>query len=108
MLDIEKLTLEEIMEILNLQDTRSVKKWLMENNIPISQIGRTKVVNRFMFELKQQQLAIEELKISYPNNWFEIYEANTPDEGMVKAISILYPQHHKVKRIANHKNKFIH
>ncbi|MGE5943997.1 MAG: hypothetical protein ACM31G_06625 [Flavobacteriales bacterium] len=108
MLDTRNLTLEQIKNMLGLDDTRSVKSWLTENGIPFSQIGRKYVVNQFMFELKQQQLAVEELKISYPNCWFEIYDANTPDKGMVQAISELYPKSSvKKKKINNKENNLI-
>jgi len=101
------LTLEQIMKTLNLKDMRSAKKWLIKNNIPIIQIGNRNVANEFIFQMKQQQSIVEQLMITYPNNWFEIYEANNSNKGMVKAMSIIYPQHRKVKRIANQKNKFI-
>ncbi|WP_111308850.1 hypothetical protein [Confluentibacter sediminis] len=108
MLDIRNLTLEQIKNILGLEDTRSVKRWLAENDIPFSQIGRKHIVNQFMFEFKQQQFAVEELKISYPNCWFEIYDANTADKGMVQAISELYPKSSvKKKKINNKENNFI-
>ena len=107
MLDIRNLTLEQIKEILGLEDNRSAKIWLNKNGIPISQIGRTKVVNQFMFEFKQQQLAVDGLRIGYPNNWFNIYEANTPDKGMVKAISELYPQINRVKKVNNEEENYI-
>ena len=108
MLDIRNLNLEQIKKILGLEDTRSVKRWLAENGIPYSQIGRKQIVNQFMFEFKQQQLAVEELKISYPNKWFEIYDANTEDKGMVKAISELYPKGIMNKKASNkYVKKFI-
>ncbi|MEC3906144.1 hypothetical protein VOI54_03885 [Tamlana sp. 2201CG12-4] len=107
MLDIRTLTLEQIRNFLDLDDNRSAIKWLNDNGIPISQIGRKYVVNQFMFELKQQQIAVEELKISYPSKWFEIYDANTPDKGMVKAISELYPRKQLIKVKKNKENSYI-
>lgn len=107
MLDIKNLTLDQIKEILGLEDNRSVKTWLKKHGIPISQIGRKKMVNQFMFDFKQQQLAVEGLRISYPNNWFQIYEANTPDKGMVKAISELYPQTKKIKKVNKNGENYI-
>lgn len=107
MLDVRNLTLEQIKNMLDLDDTRSVKNWLAENNIPFSLNGRKYVVNQFMFELKQQQLAVEELKISYPSKWFEIYDANTPDKGMVKAISELYPRKNLIKVKKSKENSYI-
>ena len=107
MLDIRNLSLEQIKNILGLEDTRSVKRWLAENDIPFSQIGRKHLINQFMFEFKQQQFAVEELKISYPSKWFEIYDANTPDKGMVKAISALYPKKGLIKVKKNKENRLI-
>ena len=83
--------MKDVCDILGLSDGRSAKKWLYDNNVPISKIGSSPVVNSFSFELKRQQLLVEELRISYPNNWFEIYDANTKDKGMVKSIKALYP-----------------
>lgn len=107
MLDTRNLSLEQIKEILGLEDSRSVKKWLSKNGIAYSSIGRKHVVNEFMFEFKRQQLVVEELKIYYPNNWFKIYEANTSDVGMVKAIRELYPEVNRVKRNNSSKRHFI-
>lgn len=108
MLDIRNLTLEQISTILDLDDNRATMKWLNDNGIPFSQIGRKYVVNQFMFDFKQQQIAVEELKISYPNKWFEIYDANTEDKGMVKAISELYPKGAVNKKVSNkYVKKFI-
>lgn len=107
MLDTRNLSLEEIKEILGLEDSRSVKKWLSKNGIAYSSIGRKHVVNEFMFEFKRQQLAVDELKICYPNNWFKIYEANTPEKGMVEAIRELYPEVNRVKKNNPNKRQFI-
>src|SRR5690606_25418060 len=103
MLDIRNLTLEQIKNILGVEDNRSAIKWLNDNGIALAQIGRKYVVNQFLFEFKQQQIAVEELKISYPNCWFEIYDANTPDKGMVQAISELYPKSNVKKKKTNKK-----
>ena len=104
---LKNLTLDEIKCTLGLEDKRAGKKWLIKNSIPINQIGRKKVVDEFLFELKRQQLAVDKLKMCYPNNWFNIYEANTSDKGMVKAIRELYPEVNRVKRNDPSKRHFI-
>jgi len=83
--------MKDVCDILGLRDGRSAKKWLHDNNVPTSKIGSSPVVNSFSFELKRQQLLVEELRISHPNKWFEIYDANTKDKGMVNSIRALYP-----------------
>jgi hypothetical protein len=105
---IDHLKLADIASTLGLKDSRSAKKWLCDNGIPIKKIGGKNVVNKFLFEFKRQQLIVEDLKKSYPNNWFEIYDAKTDDKGMVKAISELYPKIDLVKKISNNqREKFI-
>ncbi|WP_242094311.1 hypothetical protein [Aestuariivivens sediminicola] len=88
----------DVCDILGLKDSRSAKKWLHDNNVAISIIGGRSAVCQFTFELKRQQLLVEELRLSYPNKWFEIYEANTPNKGMVKAIRELYPESKLIKK----------
>ena len=91
-----------------MRDNRSAKKWLCVNSIPIKKIGGKNVVDKFLFEFKRQQLIVEDLKKSYPNKWFEIYDAKTDDKGMVKAISELYPKMDFIKKTSNtQRNKFI-
>ena len=94
----EYLKLSEIAIILGLKGNRSAKKWLSDNGIPISTVGNHNVVDRFIFEFKRQQIFVEQLRKSYPTNWFEIYDANTTDKGMVKAIRELYPLVSSIKR----------
>ncbi|WP_299115809.1 hypothetical protein [uncultured Winogradskyella sp.] len=107
-LHIEYLQIKEVAESLGLKDSRSAKNWLRDNNIPISNIGNKDVVHKFLFEFKQQQIIVKELRTCYPNNWFEIYDAKTDDKAMVKAIQELYPNIKKAKINRNHiDNKYI-
>lgn len=107
LIHIEYLKLSEIAEILDLKDNRSVKNWLNANGVPMSNIGGN-VVDKFLFEFKRQQLLVDEIRISYPNNWFEIYNANTTDKGMVQSIRAIYPDVKLVKKAnSNTKRKFI-
>lgn len=107
-LHIEYLQIKDVAKLLGLKDSRSAKNWLSDNNIPISNIGNKDVVHKFLFEFKQQQIVVEELRKCYPNNWFEIYDAKTDDKGMVKAIQELYPNIKKAKINRNHiGNKYI-
>ncbi|MEL4456946.1 hypothetical protein [Lutimonas vermicola] len=91
--------------MLGLIDNRSAKKWLTDNGIPIKKIGGKNVVDKFTFEFKRQQLVVEDLKKSYPNNWFEIYDANTEDKGMVQAIRELYPNLDLIKKTSKNRIK---
>jgi len=105
---IEYLKISDIKEILDVKDNRAAKKWLKKNSIPISTVCGRKVVNQFTFKLKRQQLLVDELRLSYPNNWFEIYDANTTDKGMVQSIRALYPDVKLVKKAnSNITRKFI-
>lgn len=90
---------------LGLKDNRSAKKWLHDNNVPISIIGGRAVVSQFAFKLKRQQLLVEQLMISYPNKWFEIYDAHTSDKDMVKSIRELYPEVRGSKKSSTSKTK---
>ena len=101
----EYLKLNEIAIILGLKGNRSAKKWLSRNGIPISTVGNYNVVDRFLFEFKRQQIFVEQLRNSYPTNWFEIYDVNTQDKGMVKAIRELYPELTLVKKTRNNIGK---
>lgn len=102
---IEYLKIEDVTNILGLKDSRSAKKWLCDNGIPIKKIGGRNVVCQFSFEFKRQQILVEELRISYPTNWFEIYDANTKDKGMVKSILALYPKIKAAKKASNNRIK---
>lgn len=107
-LHIEYLNMRDIASALKLKDNRSATKWLSDKGISVSDVGGKNVVVEFIFELKRQQLAVETLRKSYPNNWFEIYDAKTDDKGMVKAIRELYPKMGLVKKTSNkHKKKYI-
>ena len=98
----------DIAIILGLKDSRSAKKWLYDNSIPIKKIGGRNVVCQFAFEFKRQQIAVEELRKRYPTNWFEIYDANTEDKGMVKSILALYPKTKAVNKTKKNRiKKFI-
>ena len=99
--------MKDVCDILDLKDNRAAKKWLHDNNIMISSLGGKKVVSQFSFEFKRQQLLVEELRKSYPTNWFEIYDANTQDKGMVKSILSLYPKIKANKKIKNNRIKQI-
>ena len=101
LIHIDYLKLNDIKVILDVKDNRAVKNWLNDNGIPITTMCGRPVVNQFTFELKRQQLLVEELRISYPNNWFEIYDANTDDKGMVKSIRELYPETKPVNKTKN-------
>lgn len=92
LIHIDHLRTADIARILDLKDKRSAKKWLCDNGVPITKIGGKNVVCQFSFEFKRQQIIVEELRKSYPTNWFEIYNANTEDKGMVKSILALYPK----------------
>ena len=89
---IDHLKMADIAHKLGLKSNRAAKKWLYDNGIPINKIGGRNVVCQFTFEFKRQQIVVEELKKRYPTNWFEIYDANTEDKGMVKSILALYPK----------------
>ena len=104
----ESIRVSQVCSILGLKDNRAAIKWLNANGVPISTVGNHNVVDRFLFEFKRQQLFVEQLRNSYPNNWFDIYEENTPDKGMVKSIRELYPELTVVNKTRNkHITKFI-
>lgn len=105
---INYLKLKDVSNILGLKDDRSAKKWLHDNGVPISKTGRDQTVDQFIFDLKRQQLRVEELKKCYPNKWFEIYSAKTEDKAMVEAIRALYPMT-RITKIKKNNNipKFI-
>ena len=84
--------MKDVADILDLKDSRSAKKWLHKNNVTVSQLGNRPVVCQFTFELKRQQILVEELRLSYPNNWFKIYDAHTEDKKLVESIRVLYPE----------------
>jgi len=105
LIHIEYLKINDIEDILDVKDNRAVKKWLNDNGIPISTISGKSVVDKFTFEFKRQQLLVEELRISYPNNWFEIYNANTTDKGMVQSIRAIYPDVKLVKKANSNTTK---
>ncbi len=96
-INVEYLKIKDVAESLGLKDSRPAEKWLQKNNIPISKIGGRRVVYKFSFEFKQQQLLVEELRKCYPSKWFEIYDAKTEDKKMVKAILELYPNDKQLK-----------
>jgi len=100
-LHIDHLKIADIAKTLGLKDSRSAKKWLDDNGVPITKIGGKNVVSQFAFEFKRQQLEVEGLRISYPNKWFEIYDANTPNKAIVKSIRELYPETSVTKKISN-------
>lgn len=106
---IEYLKISDVKKALDLKDDRTTKNWLSEKGIPIKTIGGKNVVSQFGFEFKRQQLQVEELRISYPNNWFEIYDANTKDKGMVKSIRALYPIQTSTRKVKknNQNNNYI-
>lgn len=102
---IEYIKLRDVSTILKVKDKRSAKKWLNNNGISISVVGGKKVVDKFSFEFKRQQLLVKDLIKIYPTKWFEIYDAKTEDKGMVKAISELYPKMSLVKKISKNQIK---
>ena len=105
---IEHLKLDYIKKILGIKGNRAAKKWLNDNSIPISTVCGKSVVDKFTFEFKRQQILVEELRISYPNNWFEIYDASTTDKGMVQSIREIYPEVKLVKKVnSNTTRRFI-
>ena len=101
LIHIDYLKMQDVCNILGLKDYRSAKKWLHDNNIVISTMGGKNVVCQFSFEFKRQQEFVEQLKVSYPIKWFEIYDANTTDKGMVKSIRELYPETKAANKKAN-------
>ena len=105
LIHIDHLKTADIASILGLKSNRAAKKWLYDNGIPINKIGNKNVVCQFSFEFKRQQIVVEELRKRYPTNWFEIYDANTEDKGMVKSILALYPKTKAVNKTKKNRIK---
>lgn len=93
--------MDDIAKNLGLKDNRSAKKWLYDNGITINKIGGKNVISEFAFEFKKQQLLVEGLRLSYPNNWFKIYDTNTEDKKLVESIRALYPETGLTKKKRN-------
>ncbi len=74
----ERLTLAEVADLLNIKDTRTAFKWCIENQVVVlSDKGtKRKYVMKSEFEAARLKLFIEHLKEKHGDKWQDAFEAH--------------------------------
>lgn len=71
----DKIQIGHLMAVLDFTDIRTAIKWCKSKSIYVFKLGKLMYVNLMDFELVIERPFIESLKIKYPLNWKEIYDA---------------------------------
>lgn len=71
----DKINIKDIMKALGAQDARAAIRWCKKRRLLVFKFGKEKYVNIIDFKLAVDKPFIDSLKIKYPQNWKELYEA---------------------------------
>lgn len=69
----ERLSLQEIGDIIHYKTIASVIKWCYKNNVPIDKDGNRRFVYKFYFEKANDKLILISLQREYGDKWEEAY-----------------------------------
>jgi hypothetical protein len=71
-------------------------------------VGGKRVVNKWLFELKTNELLARDLRASYPKNWLEIFKAKSEDEKIVRCIQMIIENTTPTTRIKRNRKGLNH
>ena len=78
-LHVDRMYLQEILRLINKNDTRAVKTWCKKNNVIVYKDSSGEFVTKADFELAYDWPLILTLKAKHGNRWRIIYEAYLKD-----------------------------
>jgi len=78
-LHVDRMYLNEILRLINKNDTRAVKTWCKKNNVIVYKDSSGEFVTKADFELAYDWPLILTLKAKHGNRWRIIYEAYLKD-----------------------------
>ena len=82
------MSIQQVGEIVNLKDTKTIVKWLKSNKITTHKITSKTFVYSEEFYLNLYLPYAKSLMLKYPNNWKERLKVSINDEALYKLILI--------------------
>lgn len=71
----DKIKIKDVMTVLHVEDVRAALRWCRKKSIVILNLGKERYINLIDFELAVDRPFIDSLKLKYPTNWKEMYDA---------------------------------
>jgi len=80
--ELNLIPLQQIGDEINLRNTRSIRKWLIERGITIHKLSSKSYVYRIDYELHIEKPYVLNLRRNNPKNWKEMYKAIVKSEAL--------------------------
>jgi hypothetical protein len=80
--ELNLIPLQQIGDEINLRNTRSIRKWLVEWGITIHKLSSKSYVYRIDYELHIEKPYVLNLRRNNPKNWKEMYKAIVKSEAL--------------------------
>jgi disulfide oxidoreductase YuzD len=79
-LELKVMTLRQVGDEINMNDLKSIRKWLTRNNITIHKFSSKTFVYKIDFNLHLYKPLVITLRNKNPNNWKEMFKVIANDE----------------------------
>jgi hypothetical protein len=79
-LELKVMTLRQVGDEINMNDLKSIRKWLTKNNITIHKFSSKTFVYKIDFNLHLYKPLVITLRNKNPNNWKEMFKVIANDE----------------------------
>ena len=79
-LELKVMTLRQVGDEINMNDLKSIRKWLTKNNITIHKFSSKTFVYKIDFNLHLYMPLVITLRNKNPNNWKEMFKVIANDE----------------------------
>ncbi len=68
------IEMRELASLINAKDIRTAQKWCQELNLPIINIGKSKMTFRIMATSEIDKQALNAIKLKHPHNWETLFK----------------------------------
>ena len=86
--ELNLIPLQQIGEEINLRNTRSIRKWLIERGITIHKLSSKSYVYKIDYTLHIEKPFVLNLRRKNPKNWKEMYKAISKSDALYNLMLI--------------------